>query len=213
MPTSWAWLKAHWFALLVVLALVVGIGHVGSCYAERHAKAVSAVALANAETSAALKRVAADSDALAAQSARGDSLALLAATEGSRADSALHVADVAVAKYRALAAHAPAVCATTDAAADTAIDADSSSIATLQGALTASRQTSALYRSALDSTRADLDALVKGAQPLTVSAAEAVKKPTPLARLVPHKYFGVMAGIDQAGRPALVAGAGLGWSF
>ena len=111
-------------------------------------------------------------------------------------------------RYREVAVTRPDTCATIVAAADSALaQADSVS--------SALRKANLGLHTALDSTNTAL-ALVRGSQrqlEATTANLERAARPSLAARLLPRPGFGLAAGVDATGRPALVVGVTLGWSL
>lgn len=183
---------------LTLVASVIGAGvarQAGTdvAIARHDAHAAREIAQA-AENRAGLLAEAADRAAQAARvnEHRADSLAALPAR--------VH--------YVATRAQAPDTCAALVAVADSALaQADS-----VSSALRSANQS---LHTALDSTNTAL-ALVRGSQRqlgVATSNLERAARPSLAARLLPRPGVGLAAGIDAAGRPALVVGVTLGWSL
>lgn len=132
-----------------------------------------------------------------------------------RADSLSRVASRLRGAFAAKAAVAPDTCAAVIAAADSALDAADFYADTLRGMIFRSQVARFDLERALDTTRAAYVRLQGATVPLRNASVEVVKasKPSLLSRVLPHPGLGATAGIDASGRPNVVYGVSLGWSF
>lgn len=165
-----------------------------------------------------------------ARSAHADSVAA-AAVAGSHvaaereqravlhADSTGRVLAVLRERYRAVSAAAPDTCLSIVAAADSALAAGDSVRASLDAALHAADDRAAFLQVALDTTR-DASAKLRAASVQSAFATAQLErdaKPPVLSRFLkaaaPRVGVGLAAGLDISGRPNLVTGITIGWSW
>lgn len=140
-----------------------------------------------------------------AESKRSDSLSVAASQAKSSANAAWH-------RFDSLAAQkvCDSVCI---AAAKSARASDSIALANTQQALDAERIANARLRLGLDQTTKALDDLKSSAHKLDDVSGKIARRPSIFRRLMPHVGAGAAAGLDITGRPNVVTGVTLGWSF
>jgi hypothetical protein len=108
-----------------------------------------------------------------------------------------------------------AVCKQLEDAADSVIELQDSTIADLHQALAADSVQRADLKFALDTTRATLTKLQTAAKGLVVADAKlekASRRPF-LLRLLPRPGIGAAAGVGIGGRPDVLTGITLSWTF
>lgn len=144
-----------------------------------------------------------DASTARAQFRAADSYAQLltasAAAAERRADSLEHLPTKV--RYRTLAAAAPDTCRVVVQAANAALDE--------------AAEASQSLHEALDSSKVAVSVIRAPARQLEAATAtlERASKPSLLRALIPRPQLGAYVGVDQAGKPHLIAGVGFGWSL
>lgn len=180
----------------------------------RDAAHTARVALEQANVRAAYaESVAANADARAQQAA------VLELRAKRHADSVNTNLSVLRERYRVASAVVPDTCRPIKAAADSALAASDSLSASLRAALTAADDRASHLQVGLDTTRDALAKLRSASVAAVIATArfEDAAKPNVLSRILkfaaPRVGFGVGAGLDTHGRPNLITGITVGWSF
>lgn len=151
-------------------------------------------------------------DKLLVKAAQADSIRRAAETRAAVAERIVGQQRIA---FENAVNSAPDTCKTVIAAADSVIATQDSVIADLHQALAADSVQRAFLTFALDTSRAALAGLDKAATVLVAADAKlagASRRPL-LLRLLPRPGFGLSAGVTHDGRPAVLTGITLSWTF